>query len=134
MSATILLRAESGSSIGRSDCMLHNDSAGKDRGLDTVRSNIRTLPSAIGRSSDSDREDHFLLRLRHALLLESPRKGIICTFAVNARVPKNIYHISAFRCVTGGPSPTLTPLRDDISLIQLLMNLVRLSTQSSVPF
>ncbi|MDT7811746.1 MAG: hypothetical protein QOJ42_1662 [Acidobacteriaceae bacterium] len=57
MSATILLRAESGSSIGRSDCMLHNDSAGKDRGLDTVRSNIRTLPSAIGRSSDSDRED-----------------------------------------------------------------------------
>src|SRR5580658_4012920 len=60
MRATILLRAESGSNVLRSDCTPHNDSAGKDRRLHTARSSIQTLPSAMGRSSE--REDPFLLR------------------------------------------------------------------------
>src|SRR6267154_5049128 len=48
MRATILFNSKNGSSIARSDRLLHNDSAGNDRRPHTVRSSIQTLPSAMG--------------------------------------------------------------------------------------
>src|SRR6266851_7041674 len=85
MRATMLLTTESGPSMGRSDCMLHNDSAGDDRHPHTVRSSIPRTPVRDG--PKFRRGGPFSASASLSALLGVPVKGeISVSFAAHARM------------------------------------------------
>src|SRR5580698_10466626 len=91
MRATILLTAESGSRIGRSNCVLRNDSAGNNRRLHTVRSSIKS-PSHP-RSAEVQAEGLSCFGTATYPLGYTSRNGIIYTLSADGLCAFN--HLTA---------------------------------------